>query len=291
MVITLAYHDVVDSGRDDASGFPGASAARYKLTPEAFRAHLAALAGVSQHPPARLPKVLSSPGLGSSLLLTFDDGGASTCTPIADLLEERGWRGHFCLPTDYIGTPGFLSADDVRRLHRRGHIIASHSCSHTMGMWSWALDPLVAEWRQSRAVLEDLLGEEVAVAAVPGGFYSRRVGEAAALAGIRVLFTSEPTTRAHMVGSCLVLGRFAIHRGVSPSQAAALAAGRWAAHARQAVWWKLKKAAKMACGPLYASLRELLLRRAYARQAGVHGGPHFARAGAECRRPDSVDGG
>ena len=66
----------------------------------------------------------------SSWLITFDDGGVSALQTTADLLEKYGWRGVFFVTTDRIGTPTFLNADHVRELHRRGHVIGSHSCSH-----------------------------------------------------------------------------------------------------------------------------------------------------------------
>src|ERR1039458_5638385 len=32
------------------------------------------------------------------------------------LLEDRGWRGHFFITTDRIGTPGFLTESELRDL-------------------------------------------------------------------------------------------------------------------------------------------------------------------------------
>lgn len=43
MPIALMYHDVVAPGRDDESGFAGAAAARYKMTPGEFATHLDAI--------------------------------------------------------------------------------------------------------------------------------------------------------------------------------------------------------------------------------------------------------
>ena len=42
--VALMYHDIVAPGDDDASGFPGAAAAHYKLDVDAFARHLDALA-------------------------------------------------------------------------------------------------------------------------------------------------------------------------------------------------------------------------------------------------------
>src|SRR5262249_60003963 len=63
-------------------------------------------------------------------LITVDDGGVSYHRFIADRLEERGWRGHAFVSTDFIGAPGFLTASEIRELDDRGHIIGSHSASH-----------------------------------------------------------------------------------------------------------------------------------------------------------------
>ena len=54
---------------------------------------------------------------------------------------------------------------------------------------------MLDEWTKSRSVLEDVLGHDVAIASLPGGYFSPTVAETAAEAGLRVLFTSEPVTR------------------------------------------------------------------------------------------------
>src|SRR4051794_5048808 len=196
MPISLLYHDVVPLDRADASGFPGASAARYKLSPQQFREHLQAIARVVAGPPAI--EVLPSNGW----TLTFDDGGASALEPTADLLEEQGWRGHFFVTTDCIGRPAFLASEQIRELNRRGHVIGSHSCSHPARISTCAPVQLRREWRDSRDALEQTLGASVRSAAVPGGFYSRAVGAAVAEAGYAALFTSEPTSHVGEIDGC-----------------------------------------------------------------------------------------
>ena len=60
-------------------------------------------------------------------LLTFDDGGASAITHTAPALEARNWRGHFFMTVGQLGTPEFLGPAALRDLHRRGHVIGSHT--------------------------------------------------------------------------------------------------------------------------------------------------------------------
>src|SRR5205823_1161876 len=126
----LMYHDVVPAGAEDSSGFPGRDAALYKVTPDLFEAHLAAIIGrvgrpgrvgrvgtvhvLPAHPadPAHpappappacpaLPACLALP----ALTLTFDDGGISAMVA-ADKLERHRLVGCFFVTVNYVGTPG-----------------------------------------------------------------------------------------------------------------------------------------------------------------------------------------
>src|SRR5690606_24151744 len=183
-------------------------------------------------------------------LITFDDGGASAVAA-ARLLDRHGMAGHFMVTGARVGTPGFVSGDDIRALVAGGHVIGSHSHTHPADISRLAPAALAAEWRDSVAALSELLGAAVDVASVPGGFHSRAVGQAAAQAGIRHLFTSEPTTAVGQVSGARVLGRYALQRGIAPEQVADLATGRGRARARQWLLWNAKKPAKRFAGPAY----------------------------------------
>lgn len=238
-MIALMYHDVVDAD-DDASGFPGRGPASYKLDAEHFEAHLSAIAA------ARSPQ---------AFVLTFDDGGRSAYTHAADALERRGFRGHFFVTTGRIDTPPFVTVGQIRELARRGHTIGSHSRSHPTRMARLTRDEILDEWRSSLARLGEILGRPVDVASVPGGYYSRVVAEAAAAAGVRTLFNSEPTTRVQVVDGCQVIGRYTILRATPPGEAARIACGALAPRLRQAALWSAKKAGKAVAGDLYLRVR------------------------------------
>lgn len=261
MPVVLLYHDVTPVGQDDLSGFPGPGAARYKLAPDEFRRHLDALRQVNPYPPAACS--LSGPALSTAWMLTFDDGGSSSLHPIADLLEERGWRGWFFITTDRLDTPGFLTRPQLGDLYRRGHIIGSHSCSHPLRLSHCSPEMQLCEWRDSRSELESILGSAITSGSVPGGFFSKGVAEAAGQAGLRLLFTSEPMTAPQRIGPCTVQGRFTVYRGMTPSAAAALLKSPWPRW-RQSAWWKTKKLAKSMGGEAYIHLRERFWRHAYA---------------------------
>ena len=242
--VNLLFHDVF--ALDPAeSGFQSPAADRYKLSMPQFEQHLASLAA------------LPSPALPFSL--TFDDGGESYYSLIADRLEHRQWRGHCFVTTDFIDRPGFLSRRQIRELDARGHQIGTHSASHPARMSACSDTVLRNEWNDSVNVLQDILGHAVRLASVPGGSYSRAVAEAARSAGIRTLFTSEPVTRSVVVDDCTIIGRFAIRQYNAPTLSARLV--RTAPWTRWAMWldWNTKALCKPILGPAYMRVADWLM--------------------------------
>jgi len=255
-MISLLYHDVVTDSDFSASGFGGNGASRYKLTVEEFESHLAAIAEIN---PVRVltaidPRTL--PGPDGSIYLTFDDGGVSAHQLTAEILERRGWRGTFFVTTDYIGKSAFLSADQIRDLRKRGHAIGTHSCSHPALMARRPQAQLSHEWRDSAAALSDILGEQVVLASVPGGFYGRNVAAAAAASGITALFNSEPVAGSSRVDGCRVYGRYAIQRNIGPRTAARIAAGEWYPRFIQYCQWQGTMTLQRIGGMYYHRLRK-----------------------------------
>lgn len=253
------YHDVVEGEDWDSSGFAGAGPAKYKLNRQDFAAHLAAVARARSSPPIIAREAVRSNSTELPLLMTFDDGGVSALTPVADLLDELGWKGHFFVTVNQIGKRGFMSGQQIRHLRERGHTVGSHSLSHPTRMAYCDDETLANEWAGSVAALSDLLGDGVDTASVPGGYYSRRVGEAAAAARIRILFNSEPTTRVRRIADCLVFGRFTLFQGMAAEVSGRLASGHRDAHFRQWISWNVKKLAKRVAGRRYLSARRHLL--------------------------------
>ncbi len=252
--LALLYHDVVPRGYYAASGFSIPGAHHYKLTREQFDSHLQAIAKVAPRPPARV----IDDNWETSFLFTVDDGGSSALH-VADRLEERGWKAHFLVATNYIGSVGFLTERQIRDLAARQHVIGSHSCSHPLAMWDCTPDELFSEWSDSRRRLEDILGIRVAVASVPAGSYTAKVGIAAAKAGLTVLFTSEPTRQVDQINGCRIVGRYGITHTTAAEVAAKLANGKALTCWKQKVFWNARKLVKRAAARPYAAVRARLL--------------------------------
>jgi peptidoglycan/xylan/chitin deacetylase (PgdA/CDA1 family) len=238
------YHDVVEPGAEDASGFPGRDANSYKVTVDRFRAHLDAI--LERRSSAALP------------VITFDDGGSSARVA-ADLLEGKDLRGCFFVTANYIGTRGFVDAAAIRDLDRRGHLVGSHSCSHPLRIGHCPRGQLRDEWTRSREIISGILGRGIELASVPGGDFRPAVAEAAAEAGFNDLFTSEPTTASRSAFGLTLHGRFIIRSWTPARIAAALSAGDYLPRAQEALVWKVKKLGKQLGGQGYLRIRRLVL--------------------------------
>lgn len=250
MTCALIYHDVALAGDQHNLGFPGRVAARYKLSPGDFDAHLSAIASTG----LRVGLIENNP----SVALTFDDGGASALA-VAASLERRGWVGHFFITTGRVGAPGFLNAEGVRELVARGHDVGSHSHTHPGYMGRLARSEIEREWRQSRDALGEIIGVPPRSAAVPGGFLSRSVIEEAAGAGYELLMTSTPSTKREYVGAMLVHGRYTIWANTSARRVAAYARKQPFAGVTMRVGWEAKNASKRLSPGGYEAIRRATL--------------------------------
>ena len=260
--ITLLYHDVVEPGHSADSGFRSADADIYKLLAANFEQHLDAIAASGNTPRLTITEFLKQPENAATVpvFLSFDDGGASA-TATADILDRRGWKGHFFITTDFINSPGFVTKRAIQEMHARGHVIGSHSCSHPNRISHLADAELMREWTQSVQILQQILGEKVETASVPGGFYSMRVAEFASRAGIRTLFTSEPVMRLEQIGDCTICGRFGLQQDSPPELARKFAARDRQTLLRQAAFWNTKKLMKRAGGEQWLAFRKWWLAR------------------------------
>ena len=243
-IATLLFHDVVDRSSD--SGIQQAAAAPYKITPAAFASCLNAIAA-GPVAPVTVDALDLSTG-GDRVMLTFDDGGVSAMH-IADRLETHGWRGHFFVTTNMIGSKEFVSAEHIRDLDRRGHVVGSHSHTHPDIFYSLSDEQMVDEWTTSLGILSDILGKTVHCASVPGGDIDGRVPVMAGRAGIRELFTSEPLLRPWCVGETLCLGRICCYDDTPVATVGRYAQFR--GFGKALAIRRTKQAIKKVCFPLY----------------------------------------
>ena len=209
-VLTLLYHEVVDDPTE--SGFQTPGALVYKHQTRDFLQNL----DVIVRSGARICTVddIDFNSGGRCIMLTFDNGGKSAMR-VAGYLEERGWRGHFFITTNMIGASRFVSADDLRDLRRRGHVVGSHSHTHPPVFRCLSEAEMLREWQTSCHTLSAILQEPIATASVPGGDMNRMTADTAARTGIQRLFTSEMTLRPWKQAGVTCFGRVYPRRDTS----------------------------------------------------------------------------
>jgi len=197
----LMYHRVGDARNDWE--------ARYAIGAKAFRRHMDALAKAG-HRAVPVEALCASLDGGPPLpqgafVLTFDDGFRGVREHALPILEERGWPFTVFLVSGLIGgvdvwtrasnpngrTYPLLDAEEIRDMQQRGVSFHSHTRSHASLP---TLDDvqLEGELVESRAMLEKLLGQDVAYLAYPFGHLDERVIDATRRAGYRAAFSTQP---------------------------------------------------------------------------------------------------
>lgn len=124
------------------------------------------------------------------LTASFDDGNLSDLEIAAPALRQHAIAGIFFPCSGRIGTPGYLSADNIRSLADQGFGIGSHGVDHL----PWAtLSPtaLTDEVIHSKTAIETVLGRAIDAAALPFGSYNRRVLAALRAAGYSTVYSSD----------------------------------------------------------------------------------------------------
>ena len=250
MYAILLYHGIEDGERsaramDDVDR-------EYVLDRARFEQHIAYLAA-----PHSVPVVIS-----------FDDGDLSGYTMAAPALERRGLRGEFYVVTQWIGEPGFMTADQLRELARRGHGIYSHSRSHPR-LSSLTAGEIEHEVAGSKADLEAVLQAPVTRFSIPGGAYDDRVVESARRAGYSAILNSVEGYNDE-TASPLLLRRFTPRSYSDVSMLAGICERPRATAAKLALKRTVLSAARRVMGRSgYERLRRTVVRR-----AGLSAPPH-----------------
>ena len=95
----------------------------------ATTAFLSLTLGVTAAQAAVSPVVTATSAPLTSVSLTFDDGNANQAAAAATM-DRYGVKGTFFITTGWIGSPGYLSQNDLTVLAAAGHEIGGHTVTH-----------------------------------------------------------------------------------------------------------------------------------------------------------------
>lgn len=257
-VVSLIYHEVAFEGIKNFQKSYGCLESKYVLNEIEFKKHVDILSGlVSSAEPVGSLQELNRIDTNTAAFITIDDG-YSSIVDIAQILESKGLKGFFFIIGDRIGLEGYAREEDLRRLRTKGHRIGTHSFSHPQNISQLNYNEIVAEWKKGIEVLQEILGEKVLTAGVPGGFTSKNVVRAAAEAGIEILFTSEPVTRVKYLPNIAIFGRYNIPANMDSNYVAALVRGSIYKRFKQFLQWNVKKIIKFILGRHFNKIKSIL---------------------------------
>ena len=170
----LAYHSV------GANPIGEAGAELYCVPEARFREQMECVAQVAR---SQSHKV-------TSVVVTFDDGDITNYTNAFPVLKELGLTAHFFIIGNRIGTPGYMSWEQIKELRGAGMKIGSHGMTHRI-LTELSDAELGYELNESRKILEKNLKATVNTFSVPRGFCNERVINAAERTGYKAIFTSD----------------------------------------------------------------------------------------------------
>ena len=249
----LMYHELELAGRKLCQSEPGY--VRYILPLETFRRQMewlkqSGFRGLSVSEALRYP---AEPGV----CITFDDGCETDLIAAAPALREFGLHATFYLTAGFLGTPGYLSAEQVRDLNTQGFEIGCHSMTHAY-LSDLPETELQREIVDAKTKIEQILGHAIEHFSCPGGRYNQRTLAMARRAGFKTVANSEFHGN-DSATSAFELGRIAMLRDLSLAQFSAVCHGqglwkkRFQHHTRRSLQRLLGNRA-------YDRLRAILLR-------------------------------
>lgn len=117
-----------------------------------------------------------------AVVLTFDDGYDGTASVAAPLLRQYGFRATVFVTPGEVGTPGFMTWEQVRQIAGDGFTIGSHTMHHSY-LPLLSREKAQQELVDSKQELEARLGRPVEWLSYPIGGYTADIQASAKAAG------------------------------------------------------------------------------------------------------------
>jgi peptidoglycan/xylan/chitin deacetylase (PgdA/CDA1 family) len=189
------------------------------------------------------------------VFLTFDDGRESDYRIAFPEILRRKLRAVFFVTSDWIDTPGFVSAAGLREMVAGGMDVQAHGATHRF-LTELNNRELRAELTNAKAHIEDVAGAEVTALSYPGGRGDERVRQIATECGYRMFFGSCP---GWFRGVETEIPRLVVHGNSRLSSVGAYLDGDVRSIFRQRSTYYLGRGIRRLIGPQrYAALKDLL---------------------------------
>jgi peptidoglycan/xylan/chitin deacetylase (PgdA/CDA1 family) len=113
------------------------------------------------------------------VMITFDDTRLDQYTAALPELNKHGFKGVFFIMTVSLGRPGYMSADQVKKLADEGHTIGSHTWDHK-NVKTYTDEEWPRQVGKPSKQLQTITGKPVEYFAYPFGLWNKN-----AIAGLK----------------------------------------------------------------------------------------------------------
>jgi peptidoglycan/xylan/chitin deacetylase (PgdA/CDA1 family) len=215
----LNYHGLTAGG----SSFNGHQG-RFEVSRNSFAEHLRHIGAsgcrvllAEELPHSSLSRATKTFSVG----LTFDDGRASDYEVAYPMLRNATLGATFFINSATVDTPGHLTWSQLKEMSRGGMSIQSHSHDH-VDLSRLSSDQLHYQLRRSKAEIEDRLGREVSLLALPYGSMPQHMIGTAMRLGYKAICSSGGRLAR---SSSVIIDRVCIYSDTSLQQFAAVLRG------------------------------------------------------------------
>lgn len=109
------------------------------------------------------------------VVITIDDGYEDNYTKAFPILKKYGVKATIFVATDYIGTIGYMTKEQIREMSDSGFVsIQSHTAAH-LNLKQLTIEEAVEQMQKSKAVLEEITDKKVNAISYPGGFWNEDI--------------------------------------------------------------------------------------------------------------------
>ena len=109
-----------------------------------------------------------------SVVVTFDDGYEDNFKYAFKILKKHVIPATIFIVTDLVGTPGFLTWDEIKEMQERGIFIGSHSRRHPY-LPELSYEQQADEIKGSRRILMEKLDAPINFLAYPSGGFNKQI--------------------------------------------------------------------------------------------------------------------
>lgn len=138
------------------------------------------------------------PVIEKYVIITFDDGYASDYEKALPILEKYGAKATFFVASDYIGTPGYLSAEQLKNLSKspnvqigcHGHKLHAMSAAELNTLYSTnsGVCEAVYDFEISKNIIENIIEKPITALSYPYGLYTENLHQNLMAGGARIIY-------------------------------------------------------------------------------------------------------